>query len=148
MTENLSKETEVVRVIYVSTNAARTQIYGASRTLGGHPYNYGYRKPGDVFDAIVQDVILRPDMFHAYPCDKPFIIKGKSLENPCGDVGTKKQHGMLEDIPGIGPKIAERLVGMGINTPEDVVNNVDDDILNGLPPRARKAIKEWQDLQK
>jgi predicted flap endonuclease-1-like 5' DNA nuclease len=63
-------------------------------------------------------------------------------------MGVKEQYGMLEDIPGIGPKIAEKLVGMGINTQEDVLNNVDDEILNSLPPRARTAIKEWQESQR
>ena len=147
MTETLDKKVDVVRAIFQSTNAARQSVYGGSRILG-RPQNYGYRKPGDVFDVLVADVVARPDSFTAYPCDKPFIIKGEKVENPCGDMGVKEQHGMLEDIPGIGPKIAEKLVGMGINTQEDVLNNVDDEILNGLPPRARTAIKKWQESQR
>ena len=147
MIEKLDSTVEVVRVIFKSTNKARQSLYGGSRILG-RPYNYGYRKSGDVFDALVSDVIARPDSFNAYPCDKPFIIEGNELKNPCGDMGVKEQHGMLEDIPGIGPKIAEKMASMGINDQEDVLNNVDDEILNGLPPKARKAIKEWQESQR
>ena len=147
MTEKLNPEkVEVVRAIYTSANRARTSVYGGSRTLG-RAQSYGYRKPGDVFDVLVNDVIARPGMFNAYPCDKPFTINGTKLENPCGDVGVKEQHGMLTDIPGIGPKIAKRLVGLGIVNQDDVLNNVDDEILNKLPPNSRTSIQKWQESQ-
>ena len=147
MTQKIDPKIEVVRVIYKSTNAARSQLYGGSRVLG-RPQNYGYRKPGDVFDVIVNDVAAQPNLFAAWPCNLPFIIKGTKVENPCGEMEPEERVGTIEGLPGIGKKTAERLAAMGIYTEEDVLNNVDDEILNGLPPRSRKAIKEWQSSQK
>lgn len=147
MTEKIDPNIKVMRVIYASTNKARSQLYGGSRILG-RPQNYGYRKPGDVFDVIVDDIAAQPNLFRAWPCDLPFIIKGTVVENPCGEMEAKEQVGTIEGLPGIGKKTAERLAKMGIYTEEDVLNNVDEEILNGLPPRSRKAIREWQDSQK
>lgn len=147
VTKKLDHKVEVVRAIFVSSNVARQSLYGGSRVLG-RPQNYGYRKPGDVFDVLVPDIIARPDRFNAYPCNLPFIIKGDTVEVPCGDIEVEEKVGDIEDIPGVGPKIAEKFAAMGIYTKEGVLNNVDEEILNGLPPRARKAIKEWQASQR
>ena len=147
MTKTIDPNVEVVRVIYASTNMARSQLYGGSRVLG-RPQNYGYRKPGDVFDVIVNDIVAQPNLFHAWPCDQPFTIENNKVINPCGEMGTEERVGSIEGLPGIGKKTAERLAAMGIFTEEDVLNNVDEKILNGLPPRSRKAIREWQISQK
>lgn len=147
MTKKIDPDIKVVRAIYVSTNKARTSLYGRSRVLG-RPQSYGYRKPGDVFDVIVNDIVANPSSFNAYPCDKPFIIEGDDVKVPCGKIEPEDRHGMIEGLPGIGKKTAKRLNDMGIYTPEDVLNNVDDEILNGLPPRSRKAIKDWQASQR
>ena len=147
MAKEIDPNIEVVRVIYVSSNKARTSLFGGSRVLG-RPQNYGYRKPGDVFDVIVNDVIANPLKFNAYPCNKPFIIKGSRVEVPCGEIEPEEKHGTIQGLPGIGAKTAKRLNDMGIYTPEDVLNNVDDEILNGLPPRSRSSIKKWQASQK
>ena len=138
---------EMVKVVYSSTNTARHDVVGTSRILG-RPMQYGYRKDGDVFNVAVQDIILRPDSFLAWPCRERFIINGNVLENPCGEMEPEVRFGAIEDIPGIGSKIAERLTSMGILTPEDVLHNVDDEVLKSLPPRSRTSIKKWQEAQR
>lgn len=147
MTKKIDPNVKVVRAIYVSTNIARHSLYGGSRVLG-RPQNYGYRKPGDVFDVIVNDVIANPTSFNAYPCNKPFIIRGNKVEVPCGEIEPEERVGDIEEIPGVGKKIAKRLADIGIFTQEDVLNNVDEEILNNFPPRSRSAIREWQASQR
>ena len=142
-----SADIEMVKAVYTPSGSGRHSLYGASRALG-RPINYGYRKQDDVFNVAVADVILRPDLFIAYPCRKPFVIKGNTVEIPCGDMEPVEQVGTIEGLPGIGKKTAEKLAAMGILTPDDVLSNVDDDILNGLPPRSRSSIKKWQEQQK
>lgn len=148
MTENTDSSIKMVKVVYVPLNTARHSLFGGSRILGGRPIDYGYRKQGDVFNVAVADVILSPSLFVAYPCRDPFIIKGDNVEVPCGTIEPTESQGTIEGIPGIGKKIAKRLNDMGILTPDDVLKNVDDEILNNLPPRSRGSIKKWQEQQR
>lgn len=147
MAKDVDPKIEMVKVVYVTLNTARHSLYGGSRVLG-RPINYGYRKRGDVFNVAVSDVIVNPSLFVAYPCKKPFIIKGDTVEVPCGTMEPTESQGTIEGLPGIGKKTAKRLNDMGILTPDDVLNNVDDKILDSLPPRSRSSIKKWQEQQK
>lgn len=138
---------QVVKAIYVSDNVARHPVHGTTYPTGfGRPLNYGWRKPGDVFNVAVSDVIKQPDRYYAYPCNKPFIINGNMLENPCGERDVQPA-GRLIDIPGIGEKIAEKLVANGIETQEDVYENLTLEVMQELqiPPRSRTAIAEWKE---
>ncbi len=142
----MKADIKMVKAVYQGSGG-RHSVFGASRVLG-RPIDYGYRSNGDVFNVAVADVIAQPSLFLAYPCRKPFIVKGDEVEIPCGEMEPKDSVGTIEGLPGIGKKTAQRLAKMGIVTPDDVLNNVDDDILNGLPPRSRSSIKKWQATQR
>ncbi len=137
---------KVVKVIYKGS-AGMSTVYG-STLVGGAPINYGYRKDGDVFEVAVDDVIAQPSRFTAWPCDRVFTVKNGKLDVPCGEMEPEDKAGTIEGLPGIGKKTAEKLIAMGIETPDDVLYRVDDKILDGLPPRSRSSIRKWQAEQK
>lgn len=146
------KQTKIpmVKIIFKSSNKARQSVFGATKSFGGRPFSYGWRKPGDVFNVAEADVIARLDMFNAYPCDEPFTTDRGKLINPCGKMeSVEKVGGTLEDIPGVGPRMAEKLIDVGLETQDDVLKKLTPDLMKELkvPPKSRTAITEWQESQ-
>lgn len=135
----------MVKAVYNPTNEARHPFHGSTKPLGGRAVDYGYRKKGDVFNVAESDVIARPDLFLAYPCQEKFIIKGSKVVVPCGEEEVKSELAemSLEDIPGVGPSTADKLVELGLYSAEDVLTKADEDIIEQLPVAARAKVQEW-----
>ena len=138
------KQVPMVKAIYTTANAARHPLHGSVKILSGRAVDYGWRKSGDVFNVAEVDIIARPDMFLAYPCKEPFIIKDGKVLVPCGKEKVSDGFDSLEDIPGVGPSAAQKLVDLGLYTPEDVLENADEGILEQLPAITRKKVAQWQ----
>lgn len=135
----------MVKAIYNPTNTARHPLHGATKALGGRSVDYGYRKKGDVFNVAESDIVAQPGLFLAYPCEEPFIINGSKVTVPCGAEKVESElDGMtLEDIPGVGPSTADKLVELGLYSPEDVLTKADEGIIGQLPVASRSKVQEW-----
>lgn len=140
----------MVKVVYNSSNVAKHSVTGTEKLLGSRSISYGFHKNGDVFNVAEADVAARPELFLAYPCGEPFTVKDGKIVNPCGKVESKEVvGGNLEDIPGIGPRLAQKFIDVGLDTQEKIASQVTPDLLKELsvPPMSREKILEWQDSQ-
>lgn len=148
----MNKEVSIpmVKVIYHSLNVAKHKVYGVNKLFGGRSLNYGWRKPGDVFEVAEKDVISKPQEFYAYPCDEPFRVEGGKLVNPCGKVqSVEKVGGNLTDIPGVGPRVAQKFLDVGLDTQEKIAKNLTEELMQELqlPPMSRNKLREWLESQ-
>jgi len=138
------KQIPMVKAVYVSTNSSRHPVHGPTKAVLGRAIDYGWRRNGEAFNVAEVDIIARPDMFIAYPCQEPFIIKNGKILVPCGVEEVSDGFDTLEDIPGVGPSTAEKLVDLGLYTPDDVLTKADEGILKQLPAMSRKKVAQWQ----
>lgn len=138
----------MVKVIYSPTNTAKHPLHGTVKVLNGRSISYGFRKQGDVFNVAVVDIAAHPNNYRAYPCNEPFgWDEGGNIIMPCPDTLEETMVAdNLEELPGVGPRVAERLVSAGLVTKEDVANRATDELMSdiGVPPASRKKILEWQ----
>lgn len=138
----------MVKIVYDSANTAKHSVFGTERVLGGRAINYGWRKPGDVFNVSEADIMANLDLFLAYPCKEKFTVEKGKLVSPCGEIGKKEVvNESLEDIPGIGPRLAAKFMDHGLVSQQKVLDLLDDELMEELsvPPASRKKIKEWME---
>jgi glycosyltransferase involved in cell wall biosynthesis len=129
-------EDEFILAKYLHPNAGQHWVVGqatftkpfpaANMAMIGHgqgKIKYGRHRGGDIFPVHKKDIALAPHLFKANVPDVP-EKPIEEIQPPEPLVEPELQRLDLDDLlalPGVGPATANRLITLGINTPESII---------------------------
>jgi glycosyltransferase involved in cell wall biosynthesis len=133
--KNMNDDSDLILVQYTSPNKGQHSVVGAKTKT-----NYSYRRGGDVFLIHHEDYSLQPHMFvivdnanhPGRPVEK---VKKVELQEPVPIQEDKEDSLISEDefdlqiLPGVTPKIAQRMKMTGLSTPNVILQHGEDSLV-------------------